>query len=234
VTVSQNCLLAPDCSGGAHASFELDDGGVDAGLVCTSSMIDGCAVRTCTRSGPFTGNPIEESAGDITISGARGGDITFPFVAAQYVSAARNHLWDGGETLTLSATGAAVPAFSGKTVVAPHDVTLVSPAVCPTSHCIVVHRSTPFTVTYAGGESTNVDLSLEWSGAGGFIVADCPFTTSPFTFTPQVLAMFDGADAGEGALVFTPANSTRFSAGDYDVTFTAMGTQFGVLVDFGD
>jgi hypothetical protein len=204
-------------------------------------MVGGCEVRVCSRDDSVVGYSRHTSAGDVWVSGAKGGDMACSSNVLSCANAVQHPLWDGGERLTVSATGAEVPAFAGRTVVAPHDVHLTSPT-CPAGRCPAISRRTPFTVTFAGGESTHVGLllaSVRTDPSSGLMLdsvsADCSTTSSPFTFEAPVLAMLGSLDAGYVTyLEFSPANSTTFNAAEYEVTFKALGTEFVVYVDVAD
>jgi hypothetical protein len=210
------------CESGASAFFTR---AMPAGAHCSSSTVGACTVQSCAPSDGGVSSGAQDSAGTLTLTGTDAGTLTLNFDAGYPNVVALIALWAGGETLTASATGATVPAFSGKTVLAPNPVTVTTPA-CNLGSCGTVDRSADFTLSWTGGAATNVvaTLSSTKSGATGTVIT-CTFTSSPGTVpTAALMQLGKSSDGYLDAFSVSAINSTNFTAGSYAVTLRAVSS----------
>jgi hypothetical protein len=161
-----------------------------------------------------------DSAGDVTIAGTLAdGGIKLTYASGHYNAfSGSSKLWNAGDILTLSAAGSTVPAFSGKTVTAPGNITLTSPS-CASFNCGTISRSADLSVTWTGNGPVNAQLFT--ASAAESVSISCTFPTSPGTVTANAMGKL--LPAHTGSLTVSPSSSTTFSAGDYQVSFTANG-----------
>jgi hypothetical protein len=232
IALSRLCLLdGGNCSNDGYTYFYAS---VDGGCVWT--MVSGCQVFDCHYIGI---KPDYASAGVVTIDGTQfdGGPITFDDHGdggypnfASYFAIDPPPLWSGGETLTVTATGLTVPAFSGKTVRAPHDLSLTGPT-CPGGWCGNFSRSQPFTVAWSGGAGSEATVKLSsYTPANWQAVVVCNLPSSPGTIPAAAMAhLWASSDAGSidggynAALLVSPSNTTTFKSGTFDISFSATG-----------
>jgi hypothetical protein len=182
----------------------------------------GCMLYTNCNTAPTPG----VSAGTITISG---GDLAggIAVMAApnnfeEYVYMASGSLFSAGQTLTLVASGATVPAFGPVSVIAPPNVTLTAPAATSTGYTI----------------ATSTDLGVAWNGgrAGDQVIfegAANPMgqTQSYFVCTwdasvgmasvPQAI-LAGLAGQSNGILYYGQIATTNLGVGGYMVSVNAL------------
>ena len=209
---------------------------------CTTSTVAGCEVEEC---GEFvlSSEPLRwENAGAIKVDGVRlDAGFNFEFDPActgtcvPYRSPREllPRLWNGGETLTVSATGGDVPAFSGKTVTAPSEITLTAPVCSPelASADCGLSRSADLTIAWTGGASTTVLATLRSNRSNRHVVMNCRFASSPGIVSAEAMSKLGADDAGySSVLSIQGSNRTTFTAGDYDIAFEANNSEFTKFV----
>jgi len=213
------------CSGSAlcqsptfdfYAGFGAANGNGNQG--CTVTTSGSCSSYSCTGTAQ---NPVGDSAGTLTISGGSiGSAVTvMPDSSNNYEYEATGSLFSAGQTLTVSASGATVPAFGPISVVAPALPVLSAPAAASGTYTI----------------PTTADLDVAWTGssAGGEIIFEGAASDSTSYFTcvwsaslgeatvPQaMLTSLKGQTAGY--LVFGQYAATNFSAGAYSISASAL------------
>jgi hypothetical protein len=233
VNVSQNCFSAIGsqfCYGNGNAYFVSSAPWINASVpspmlidsACVNTKVGSCLVSTCPADG---GTPAPMlSAGDITISGTRGPPITLTPIAGGYTSySGMSRLWDGGESISVQATGGTdVGPFGGVTT-AYGSIDVASPQ-CPMLDCGTFNRQ--------------VDLAISWADPGipalatfvsssdtRQVIAQCWFATSPGSVPAAVLGMLGAADAGYTDIL--TVNSINFSTytppGGWVVVFNLLG-----------
>lgn len=187
---------------GACVSFSTM-AGADAGLLAPGGL-------TYSR----------DSAGVLTLVGLAAGAqrTASPNGDGVYIHSSSENDIRGGETLTLSAPGATVPAFS-QTLTAPTPVTVTSPS-CTVAGCGSLSRAGALTFTWTGGGSSDVVLLLASSGGGQAGVVECRVAASAGTFTVPAADMMK-LPAGLGTVSVTSQTWTTFDAGPYDMLFEA-------------
>ncbi len=217
-------------SSSIYARFASGPASANPCVITTSSN---CTTTVCTSDGGLSETVVTlSSAGTLSIAGTLvdGGISLMPRTNGTYYDQLNTQLWAGGETLTLSATGAVVPAFSAQTVVAPLDIVVTAPS-CATNNCGTLSRSTPLTVSWTGGGSSTVDVDLTVNDSVNLRVGKilCTFPASAGTgvIPTGVLAT---VPAGQGFLTIKPTGSTSFAAGAWMVSIIAIGQGVGGLV----
>lgn len=173
----------------------------------------------------------DRSAGKLTITGGARSVVLTPAVDKTYPTAdGKSALFTGGETLTLTAEGADVPAFT-TTVVAPAKLTLTAPAV-PASGPLGVARAKGVAATWSGTSRGEVVLYFDATNGDEAHAATCIFPASAGagTVPPEAFAAFP---AGAGTFnayvktvaVLTPADGyIRLTASSVMVDARGKGT----------
>ncbi len=147
VDVAQQLGSMPDFS--VTAAFQLASPG------CTAlAPVGPCTAVRCTIA-PDAGIvlPGGPSAGDITVTGAGTAKATLVYGVdgGQYSRAGgMAGFFAAGDTITLTAAGAAIAAFGPKTLVAPGDVAFTAP-VCSGGDCPGIDRTFDMPVTWTEG-----------------------------------------------------------------------------------
>lgn len=202
---------------------------------CTTTTYGGCTLTECVTASTSTdagAPPNAISAGDVTVTGgllAPEGITSSPDKSGTYAATSQaKQSFGGGETLTVKALGAdgGVPAFDGKTAVAPSEI-VVTPAlstVTPTN----VSRTTAYKFDWTGGGAGDVTLILNTTKAGERSETIlCKAVASAGTITvPQEAVAKLLATQGQGfngTISATPTNMAKFAAGDVPVSFVVVG-----------
>lgn len=195
----------------------------------------GCTVTSagaCAYYSNCTGGPMQNgvSAGTLTVTGPwlmppisvtpQSGNNAY-----QYVSSSPG--FTAGQTLTVSASGAMVPAFGPVSVVAPQLTEIVQPPVDTDGGTTVI--------------PTGGDLVVVWNGgqAGATMVFEAASNNSG-SYTTCTWNGGDGKDivpaallqpfAGQSGYVFYGQyNVTTFSAGPYAISLTALPFSGGAV-----
>jgi hypothetical protein len=162
-----------------------------------------------------------ELAGDIAVQGTRvGGGVVLKPVDDRYEALfTEGSLWSGpGERLTFSATGGAVPAFSGKTLVTPPRLTVTVPG-CPASPCTLTRSSSPFTLSWTGGSTSEVLVGIVTTGDPQALMCSFVASEGPGSIPATLLGLLL---PGSGSLTVVSSSWSRFRAGEFDVTLNAL------------
>lgn len=199
----------PTRGGAASAGF------FDSAGACTSmQQIGACKLAMCSTSPPTNA----ASAGTVTIAGAAmpitlapRGDDTYAQLTVM------TSLFSGGESITFSAAGAEVPAFS-QALTMPSKATITSPAEPPQdSPFLIVDRTRDFTVAWAGGGSGELQVSLFGTTGGPTLTCRFPASAGTATVPSAALMMLP---AGMGGFAMAAIAETDVVAGDYGVTLS--------------
>jgi hypothetical protein len=169
---------------------------------CTSTTVGDCEVTSC--SGGSTGTtPPGAAAGTVTVSGGAK-TVTLQTSALGPVSESTNALyWNGGQTLSVSATGATVGAFNA-TLVVPQQIVVIHPYL-PATGSVAISRSGGLTLDWSGGQAGQAVFVLAAGSGGSSTSAICryPASQTHAVLPAQVLMMF-------------PAGLASFSASTQD------------------
>ena len=232
ITQSATKVLDMTYYGGfATASFSTTV--VPAGTTspCVVTTSGSCTATRCTPVDAGTGSDAGagptntvDSAGVITIGGTLiDGGITLTPTGANYPTAIQmSRVWADGATLTAGAAGATVPAFSGKTVVTPGSITVTAPA-CTLTSCGTVNRANALPVTWTGGASGNVTVTLTTSSGGNTGIVVCTFAASAGTGSVPADALSKLDAVAQGYMAIGSSNATDFTSGDYAIKLHAVG-----------
>jgi hypothetical protein len=204
--------------GVADAWFE----GISDPACMPYTVLGACVVSGCAKLLPHGAS---EQAGTISISG---GQMPFslqayPPVTYRWFSTVG--VWNAGDALTATATGADVPAFS-QTVVAPGAISVTSPN-CSANHCDPIDLAQDLSVAWTGTPGLDLRFS-SINYVDSVIQVNCSFTSSPGIVPAAALGMLyrSGAGASNDIEAFS-LNATTFTAGDYNVTLRALTWQTG-------
>lgn len=209
VTASSYAYTQPTSYAGyvASAGFSMGTGS-SQGYECALDTVEGCAVTECDYTGGGGGGGLSSlDAGVITITGGAQSVTLTADATKQYgsVTSGVAPLFDGGETLTVSAAGSAdLPAWSG-TVVAPAPADFTAPSF---DGNLSILRSSPLSVAWTGGGAGRVR----------FFVATVETSSGQTTRTVSVSCE---APASMGAMSVPAAALGRLSPTGANVSATA-------------
>lgn len=206
------------------ASFGTGPGGS-----CTEQTSGTCVVRRCPSSAGDAGTTAGSSAGAITFTGGAGAPITIMpgangVYAANTMMAAR---WRAGETVTVRAAGATVPAFEAM-LAFPASITVTEPAVSPLA-MLRVPRATPLTTRWtAMGTAGEVNVSVVSTAMNTVTLATCTYPISAgMAVIPS--AVLGNLVAGTGSFSVTATAATTVTAGGWSVAVAANATGAAAL-----
>lgn len=189
------------------------------GMKPVNETLGPCVVTTYVPDGTAAGSRPSLSAGVITLTGGNGTSTITP-MSGQYVlgaaPAAGQPYFNPGQTLSFSAAGDVVPAFTA-TIVAPSVTTLIAPldksgsgAPLPTS------RSTDLVVSFSGG-SGKVRAAINGKDAnGGSVNVVCTFAASTLNGVIPATALGRLAP-GEATFGADTVEESPTVAGNYDL-----------------
>jgi hypothetical protein len=192
----------PFQGGGATARFWTD--------ACASEVQGECTIGSCTTA-------TWQSAGVITVATTAGSIQIDPGADNSYpTKASQAPLYTPGETITISALGATVPAFNG-TLVAPGKPTLTSPLA--QQGMLVIDRSHDFAFAWTGGGSQDVWMTISGGNYMKWIACRYPASAGHATIPKAVLATLP---AGAGSFGLSGLSTvTRDTGPEWDVTLQA-------------
>ncbi len=193
-------LLSDTAPAHARASATFLTGG--PAFLCTEQPSGACTLYRCsprpgasTRPAPHAGI-IQLTGLTQALSFTPATDGSYPVSILQTSS-----LWTGGETVTASAPGASVPAFTAS-VTTPHRITLGAPAL-PTGDWLI-DRTQPIVLTWSGASAEDVIVTL---GANTVdpLELECVFPASAGTGTlpAAALGLLPAGDAYYGIVTRT-------------------------------
>lgn len=191
-------------------------------IQCTSSTAGECKITKCTGSGSPLTRP---DAAAINVTGGNMAVMLSPMANGSYNSPSSNNTaWNGGETLTIAATGSAsgVPAFS-TTIVGANAAKLTAPTA-PANNTLAVNRLSNLTFGWSGGASSAVRIGLYQLGNNTTTTILCTYAVGAISGVMPTAALIN-LDAGSGNFFASSITEKTIAAGTYDVTVT---TAFGV------
>jgi hypothetical protein len=216
----------------ANANFFAQPAGPNN--TCTGTTTGACSVLVCKKVATPEGGALDAgdtsfSAGPITVTTPLGVtlDLKLNPDNSYALVLGSDHLWDTGGTVTATAAGGVVPAFT-QTVTPPSEAKLTTFGGGPVSF----PRSADLTVAWTNGGLGNVQVLLSTLalGAGGSTAVQCSFPSAPGTATipASVLGQLQRADGATvlGDFAFTPQTDATFTAGEWVVRLSALGTPF--------
>ncbi|HVH42967.1 MAG TPA: hypothetical protein VM925_11510 [Labilithrix sp.] len=224
----------------ASAYFVAPDPDATAGTAstCTTSTVAGCTVLDCPGSGGSTGKDAgavktPPNAGAITITGGAlpsgGLSLTPTGVNGTYEAETLKELaFEDGDELVVSAKGADVPAFAGKSVHGPSNITVTAPAFNQQFQTSV-DRSKDLNVAWTGTSAGDVTIGITSSRQNGrFVQVECKASAASGTASvpSEALSKLEVPDGKSifGSISITPSAAVTFEAGEFDVTFRVQGS----------
>ncbi|MBW2460228.1 MAG: hypothetical protein JRH11_01195 [Deltaproteobacteria bacterium] len=210
---------------------------------CTITDLSPCVMTECIFAPPpvsdggtpdagmvDAGPPSFPSAGVITTTGGAVDVSVTPEADGNYpITSGVGLVFNGGETLTMTAAGDAVPAFSGN-VPAPYAITVSAPSFM--SPPLSIDRTMDFTVTWTSVEAEPGVVTVVLNGSGPYMVTGAR--------TVSLLCTFPGADGTgtilashlanlptsilggpDGSLAIATSNLQRITASGWTVDLTA-------------
>jgi len=232
-----------ECSGGMcseQPQFGLDAAFASAGFAPQTAVAlatsDACAAYGASSAGSAsTSSPIV-SAGTLTLSGGpMGAGVTVtpgdgPANPDFYAYNDDSTLFfSAGQTLTVSGSGATVPAFGPESIVAPALPVLVAPVAVsgfyriPTSADLVVE----WTGGLAGGTFT---FSAVGADGSQYLSCEWPASLGRGTIPRAILAPFAGTSNDGASIQYQQQVATTFAAGEYTISVTAQQYGTGQLM----
>jgi hypothetical protein len=218
--------LAESQSGGGSATetavFQDLTGTNDA---CARTVFGTCHLSICD----FTSSPPDESAGDITFSDGASISLTTSFDGRSYLAMQNRLAWSPGSTITISAAGGTVPAFSATLGLAapptfsapPPGTTIDRASDLPVSWQVTGDGNVFFVLST--GTARSWDLSCVFPAAAGAAVV-------PASLLAQL-------PAGRAAMQGGGGDRQILAIGDWQVSATvaiygrsAMGTEYSSTV----
>jgi hypothetical protein len=211
----------------AGAPVVVGGNGTEPGMNCSTKVEDSCTIALCPIPDevPRTDVPPTDLAGTITLAGGRLSDpgATLEFKDTQYFrNFSPTGLLTSGDTVSVSASGQTVPAFTNQTVQVPEAMALKTPRRA-NGETFTVDRSKALTLSWDNRGVGTVDVEF-WSTipGQGRLKAWCRFPVSAGAaeVSPRVLSEFPSNSSG--LFFFGASNTSVFRAGDYEVSLTAL------------
>jgi len=164
--------------------------------------------------------PTDVSAGTLTISGGSlGSVVVMPGTgnSYSYTSAAT---FSPGQTLTVTASGATVPAFGPESVTAPAVAVLTVPAA--TSGTYMISTAADLSLVWTGGQA-GAQLIVEGTSSGtpqSYFTCTWDASLGQATIPHAILAGLAGQT--NGYFIYGQFTTTNFTAGGYSISESAL------------
>lgn len=207
----------------------------DAGVFTGSCLIT--AEGNCTASDCWQSASSAESlsiegdvaAGTISIEGTLlDGGLSSSAItdggSFRYVVDAPTQLFSGGERLSFSGAGDAVPPFLNHSLITPSVLTPTAPTPpCPNFDCGRVSTNSPLTIAWKGGPwGTATILVSSSDDVSGQIVCRVAASVGSVTLSPTLLSVL----GGRGEIRLLNTGFSEFEAGDFWLTANATNDFF--------
>lgn len=211
------------------------DGGIRASHRAGASFVRRTGVDTTTTTktvGPCvveilgsgeTPTEVDLSAGKVQITGGAkpidlvpNGDATYDAVSGSVA------LWNGGETLTVTAAGKDVPAFK-TSLTAPGKGTVTAPALPALGADLVVKRNAPWSATWSGATNGQVVFYFEATTPSNAHSATCTFDAKAGKGDVPAAAFAD-FPAAAGSFDFYVKEAAVASPSGWAIRFTVSST----------
>ncbi|HTQ48131.1 MAG TPA: hypothetical protein VMI75_35490 [Polyangiaceae bacterium] len=186
---------------------------------CTITGSGACAYYSC----PSSMQPNGVSAGTLVVTDPW---LTSPVTVTPmggtnfYEYSSSTPGFTAGQTITVTASGATVPAFGPDSVVAPLLTQLTSPPISPDGGTTVISTGADLVITWSGGQA-GATMLLEAAGSNGQDYTYCTWNGSDGKgiIPAATLEPFSGTS---GYLIYGQYNTTSFYAGPYAISLTAL------------
>ncbi len=206
--------MAEDGTGTVGAVF--DGTPVAASRCRLTSTYGACAVFACPSPADAGATP---AAGTLTFAAPSldAGETVDADPTGFYEVTTPAPLFAPGDTLTVTASGGAVPAFGPTTVTAPGSIALASPAL--DGGALAVPTGSDLGLSWTGGSAGSLAI-LTASGQtadGSLVVARCSYVaiTDEGTLPAQVLGSLKGLS--QGTVGWGQANIATIDAGAWEI-----------------
>jgi hypothetical protein len=185
-------------------------------FLCSEQVSGACTLYRCMPR-PGAGGAPAPTAGVIRITGTTAPLALTPAPDGFYeVMVLQSSLWMGGETITASAAGDRVPAFSD-TLTTPGRITLTAPAVPAGDYRI--DRGRDLALTWSGGAAEEVIVTIGLNTSDPFEL-ECTFPAAGGAGTIPAAGL-SLLPAGDGYYSALTRKRKRLSAGAWQVTLRA-------------
>jgi hypothetical protein len=193
------------------------------GSSCTTQHMGACDIHACTTY-LDAGAISYASAGDITLTGGTQSITVSPDATGAYTfKNVMTTLWSGGETLTMRASGAEIPAFSGD-VIAPTSATITVPAPPAMGQPLVIDRGLPFPISWNGAAGSTIFVQLgRASTTTQSVSVQCAFDGAAGAASIPSAALQTVSAGTNGYFSAYSRNTTPVVAGNWGVTLWAYG-----------
>lgn len=216
----------------AGASFASVSGATTP--TCSAPLTFGpCLVIGGCTGTVMIGTSTAASAGQVTITGGTPTVMIAPNASNQYAGFSQSSpLWTTATTLTVSAAGATVPAFSTM-LTAPAQPDFTTPTF-PASTSLTIDRSTDFHVAWTGGNGGTVTLQLQTNTAQAEFVR-CIYDSSSNSATIPTAALQQVQAGATGNLAMSVTSTAQLVQGGWTIAITVgtPATQGGRLLASG-
>ncbi len=216
----------------ATASFYVNAGPTmlpGGALSCVKTQSGSCVVEDCTQDGGtvFFDAGIKTTAGTLTIEVGNDGGHELPFLAGSGIYNGQNlgmgQWWNGGETISITATGSTdggTPAFT-KTLPAPTLLVFSSPAA--DAGTLTVTRNMPFTLTWAAGTGTaKITLQTGSTSMGHALTVTCTANANAGTFTVPAAVTNQLVPTNAGSVAVVNESTAMVAAGSAMIQTSAL------------
>jgi hypothetical protein len=222
----ENGGFGQNVQGSFFAEFYEGPTGLFTGCTLTGQS-GGCSAYQCPGASPIDAGAML-SAGVLTISGgslpAGGVPVTLA-PGTGYSYTAPGSIYTPGQTMTVSASGATVPAFD-QTVVGLGIVTLTTPPSPGVGGSYLITTSQDLATAWTGGAAgAQVWIYFTTSGGPNQTFAYCSFdATAGQGIVPQpLLALFKGSSGFMSAI---HTNPSTFAAGTFPTQIASLAYNF--------
>lgn len=197
----------------AKAGFLDAPDGKEAVSVATTK--GACEIRTFL-SQAVVGTPVNADAGVLTITGGKVPVTLTPDAMSKYPDAkdSANDLFDGGEVLTIAATGGAVPGFVTK-ITASAGIDLSLPVQPPNNLPLPVDRMNDLVFTWKNGAAGEVVAVLD-DGISTRLTCTFPAVDGKGTITKPALAKL--APSSKGIFVIGSFTARTLTGAGWTIT----------------
>jgi hypothetical protein len=207
-------LLGSDTTNGATDSYVYPVfGDVTAANNCSHAVVGACTVDICTADDTGSPTPRYYGAGLITVTGGLRDVEAAAAADGSYAGVVDDTrpLWNGGETLRITAAGDAVPAYE-VTLQAPPRIVVSKPVT--SNGAVAIDRTADLLVEWSGA-AKNVEISISADGDGttyGGIDCIVPTESGRAAVASSLLSRLP---AGSGTVVIQSVSQQNIVAGDW-------------------
>jgi hypothetical protein len=193
---------------------------------CTTSVVGACTVRRDCNAADGGSSPLDVQAGTLTVGGSSLTDASVPWEARHaYQRGTPSALFAENDRLSVSATGADVPAFE-QSIVGPGRIELQSPSL-PDAGALSISPQSELPFTWSGGQpDTKVVVTITGNDGTKTASIACEFDASTGHATVPAEAMQAMTGQTRGVLSVAHARISKFTAGAYALSLSASQATF--------